>query len=93
MRYYLMLNENRFTLTCYSNYEMLFEKKISPIVNAVTKITNTHYKLFDFVSLTSFHIRANAEFYCGYSGQPIKVSFKSFITTLTDIVDGESERG
>lgn len=32
MRYYLMCEENgnRFTFTCYSNYEMLFEKKIRP---------------------------------------------------------------
>lgn len=47
--------------------------------------------LFDFESLSAFHIRANSEFYAGYDGQPIKVSFKSFITTLTDIVDGEIE--
>jgi hypothetical protein len=87
-------NGNRFTFTftCYSNYEMVFEKKIIPTLNVVREITDKHYMLFDFESLTALHIRANGEFYAGYNGQPIKVSFKSFITTLTDIVDCEIER-
>lgn len=95
MQYYLMReeNDNRFIFTCYSNYEMVFEKKIRPTLNVVTKRTDKHYMLFDFESLSALHIRTNGEFYVGYDGQPIKVSFKSFITTLIDIVDGESERG
>lgn len=89
MRYYLILNENRFTLTCYSNYELLLERKINPILNVVNKITDKHYTLFDFETLSTLHIRANAEFYYGYSGQPIKISFNSFITTLKDIINCE----
>lgn len=96
MKYYLLCNNNMMSIKCYFNDELIINKKIVAISQNLTEITSSHYELNEFVFgiNCTIHIRKNSDFYFVHNNKkPIKISFKSFISTLKDIINGESERG
>lgn len=95
MKYYLTYKGyiNQMSIKCYSNDELLFEKIINPIVSSLLKISECEYEMHEIVFGLScaLHIRKSSDFYFKYNNKkPLKISFKSFINTLKDIIDGEN---
>lgn len=95
MKYYLICKEytNEMAIKCYSNDDLIVEKKISPLSSVLVKISDSKYEMNDVVFGINciLHIRKNSDFYFVYKNKkPMKISFKSFITTLKDIINGEN---
>lgn len=94
MKYYLIYDEDKdmCTINCCANDELLFAKKVYSLLSVVTEKTDNCYVLSDFENLQVLYvIESDNEFYVVYNNRKIKVSFKSFITTLKDIINGEKE--
>lgn len=95
MKYYLIYKEciDQMSIKCYSNDELLFEKRINPTASILLKISECEYEMNEIVFGLScaLHIRKSSDFYFIYNNKkPLKISFKAFINTLIDIIDGES---
>lgn len=87
MKYYLICNEytNEMTIKCYSNDDLILEKKISSLSSVLVKISDSKYEMNEVVFGINciLYIRKNSDFYFVYNNKkPMKISFKSFITTL-----------
>lgn len=81
------------SIKCYSNDELLFEKRINPTASVLIKVSDCEYKMNEIVFGISWElcIRKNSDFYFIYNNKkPSKISFKIFINTLIDIIDGEN---
>lgn len=92
MKYYLIYNEDEYmwTINCCVNNELLVVKRVYPLLSVLTEKTDSCYTLSDFENLQILYvITSDNEFYVVYNNRKIKVSFKSFITTLKYIIDGE----
>lgn len=95
MKYYLKHIESidKFTIACYSNDELLFEKRINPSASKLLMLSSYEYELNEIIFglSCSLHIRKNSDFYFVCDNKKIiKLSFKSFITTIKDIINGEN---
>lgn len=95
MKYYLICKEytNEMSIKCYSNDDLIVEKKINPLSSVLVKISDSKYEMNEIVFgiSTILHIRKNSDFYFVYKNKkPLKISFKLFINTLKDIIDGEN---
>ena len=94
MKYYLKHIEltNRFTIACYSNDELLFEKRINPSASYLLSLSSYEYELKEIIFgiSCSLHIRKNSDFYIVSNNTAKKVSFKLFITALKDFIKSEN---
>lgn len=95
MKYYLKYIESidKFTFACYSNDELLFEKRINPISSVLVEISECRCDMNENIFGVSciLSIRKNSDFYFICDNKKIiKLSYKSFITTLKDIINGEN---
>ena len=93
MKYYLIYDENTYmwTINCYANDELLVVKRVYPLLSVLTEKTDSCYMLSDFENLQVLYvITSDNEFYVVYNNRKIKVSFKSFITSLKYIINGEN---
>lgn len=95
MKYYLIYNEDEYmwTINCCANDELLVAKRVYPLLSVLIEKTDSCYVLSDFENLQVLYIiTSDNDFYVVYNNRKIKVSFKSFITTLKYIINGEIEK-
>lgn len=93
MKYYLIYDEDKdmWTINCSANDELLVTKRVYPILSVLTEKTDKCYMLSDFEnSQVLYLITSDNDFYTVYNNRSIKVSFKSFITVLKYIINGEN---
>ena len=94
MKYYLKHIESidRFTIACYSNDELIFEKRINPSASYLLSLSSYEYELNEIIFglSCSLHIRKNSDFYMLANNTAKKVSFKLFITALKDFINSEN---
>lgn len=95
MKYYLKHIESidRFTIACYSNNELLFEKRINPSASNLLRLSSYEYELNEIIFglSCSLHIRKNGDFYFIVNNKKIStMTFNSFITALKDIMNSEN---
>lgn len=78
-------------INCYANDELLVAKRVYSLLSVLTEKTDSCYMLSDFENLQILYvITSDNEFYVVYNNRKIKVSFKSFITSLKYIINGEN---
>lgn len=95
MKYYLKHIEiiDRFTIACYSNDELLFEKRIQPANSNLLRLSSYEYELNEIIFglSCSLRIRKNNDFYLIHNNKkPLKMTFNSFINALKDIINSEN---
>lgn len=94
MKYYLIYDDddkNMCTINCSANDELLVTKRVYSFLSVLTEKTDKCYMLSDFENLQVLYlITSDNEFYVVYNNRRIKVSFKSFITTLKYIINDEN---
>lgn len=95
MKYYLKYIEciDQFTFACYSNDELLFEKRINPSASNLLNVSSYEYELNEIIFgfSCSLHIRKNSDFYYITNNKKVfTMTFNSFINALKDIIDGEN---
>lgn len=98
MKYYLKHIESidKFTIACYSNDELLFEKRINPSASNLLSLSIYEYELNEIIFgiSCSLHIRKNSDFYFIDNNKKVfTMTFNSFINALKDIIKGEKLKG
>lgn len=95
MKYYLKQIESidRFTIACYSNDELLFEKRINPSASYLLSLSSYEYELNEIIFglSCSLHIRKNSDFYLIRNNKRVlTMTFNSFINELKCIINSEN---
>lgn len=97
MKYYLKHIESidKFTIACYSNDELLFEKRINQSASNLLILSSYEYELNEIIFglSCSLHIRKNSDFYFIDNNKKVfTMTFNSFINALKDIINIENRK-